>query len=166
MATSDPGYAGTGGISDPLQRSSQQDGAAETARPPRYQGLEVTIMATSKVKVQYPFRSKAQILSQVASDDAFLLTCLGVLYARQTAHEQDTKSTLNRNRQGFMSSHAVRGSELAVKAASGEELDGEQTAKARDIVSHYGKQLAAHFRAEAIEASPDLAEVAKIFSAG
>lgn len=123
-------------------------------------------MATNKVKVQYPFRSKAQILAQVKEDDSFMLSCLGVLYARQTQHEQDTKSTLNRNARGFMSSHAVRGSELAVKAASGEALDGEQVAKARDIVSHYGKQLAAHFRAEAIEASPELAEIAKVFSAG
>jgi hypothetical protein len=118
---------------------------------------------SSNVK-QYPFVTKSALKARIASDDAFVLVCLGVLYSRQTAHEQDTKSTLNRNRMGFMSSHAVKGSTLAVKAA-GEGLVEEELGCAREIVSRYTKQLAAHFRAEAIEADPSLAEAARVFSA-
>ena len=112
----------------------------------------------------YPFVTKSTIKAQIASSDAFVLQCLAVMYSRQTAHEQETKSTLNRNRAGFMSSHAVKGTTLAVKAA-GEGLTSEETEDARALVSRYTKQLAAHFRAEAIAANPDLAEAARVFSA-
>lgn len=119
---------------------------------------------TTKV-TQYPFMTKATIRARIEGDRSFMLQCLAVLYSRQTSHEQDTKSTRDRNRKGFMSSHAVNASTLAVKAASGEELTEEEAAKATAIVSHYTKQLAAHFRAEAIEADPTLAEAARVFSA-
>ena len=112
----------------------------------------------------YPFITKSQIKAQLASDPAFVLTCLAVLYAAQTDHEQDTKSTRDRNRRGFMSSHAVRGSVLAVKAA-GEGLSEEETVLASGIVCRYTKQLAAHFRREEIAANPELAEAARVFSA-
>ncbi len=118
---------------------------------------------TTKV-TSYPFVTKSIIAARIEQDDAFMVECLGVLYARQTAFEQDTKSTLNKNRQGFMSSHAVRGSTLAVKAA-GEGLTEEETDKARGIVCRYTKQLASHFRQVAIEADPSLAEAARVFSA-
>lgn len=111
----------------------------------------------------YPFVSKSQIKSRLATDNAFVLVCLAVMYSRQTAYEQDAKNTVVRNRAGFMSSHAVRGSNLAVKAA-GEGLTEEETEAARDLVSHYSKQLAAHFRAEAIAADPSLVEAARVFS--
>lgn len=112
----------------------------------------------------YPFVTKSTIKARIESDDAFMLQCLAVLYSRQTSHEQDTKSTQDRNRRGFMSSHAVNASTLAVKAA-GEGLTEEETVKARAIVSRYTKQLAAHFRQEAIASDPSLAEAARVFSA-
>lgn len=112
----------------------------------------------------YPFVTKSTIKARIESDDAFMLQCLAVLYSRQTSHEQDTKSTRDRNRRGFMSSHAVTASVLAVKATA-EGLTEEETCKARAIVSRYTKQLAAHFRQEAIAADPDLAEAARVFSA-
>lgn len=113
----------------------------------------------------YPFITKSQIKAQLESDDVFMLSCLAVLYAAQTEHEQETKSTRDRNRRGFMSSHAVNASVLAVKAA-GEGLSEEETVRARGIVCRYTKQLAAHFRREAIGANPELAEAARVFSAG
>lgn len=114
---------------------------------------------------QYPFRSKKSILAEIASDDAFALHCLTVIHARQTEYEQEAKTTKDRNARGFMSSHAVRGSELAAKVNSGEELTDEDVDKARALASRYGKQLAQHYRAEQIAADPALAEVAKVFSA-
>ena len=114
----------------------------------------------------YPFRTKKSILAQIAADDEFAKVGLGIIYDRQTSHEQETKTTKSRNARGFMSSHAVRGSELAIKVRSGEELTDEDLGKVRAMASCYGKQLAAHFRAEQIAAQPELAVVAEVFSAG
>lgn len=114
----------------------------------------------------YPFRTKKDILAQVAADPDFAKQCLVVIYDRQTGEEQEQKTTKSRNARGFMSSHAVRGSELAVKIKSGETLTDEESAMATALAGRYGKQLAAHFRAEQIAAQPELAEVAKVFSAG
>lgn len=113
----------------------------------------------------YPFRSKKQIVEQVNSDDEYCLACLTVLYARQTASEQDSGTTQTRNRQGFMSSHAVVGTKLAKKLAEEGTLEGEDLEQARAIVCRYGRQLAAHERAEEIAKDPAKAELAKLFSA-
>lgn len=124
------------------------------------------VKAPKKPKVgSYPFRSKRSILEQVATDDAFALHCLLVIHERQTEHEQATKTTKSKNRRGFMSSHAVRGCELAEKVKSNEPLSGEEMGLARTITGRYGKQLAAHFRAEVIAGNPELAKVAEVFSA-
>lgn len=120
-----------------------------------------------KAKVgSYPFRSKRSILEQIAADDAFALHCLCILHDKQTEHEQATKSTKTKNRQGFMSSHSVRGCELAEKVKDNQALTDEEMGRTRSIVSRYGRQLAAHFRAEVIAGNPELAKVAEVFSAG
>jgi hypothetical protein len=117
-----------------------------------------------KVRYNYPFATKAQILAS-QSDFSVCLTHLAQLYAAQTAEEQDQESTFFKNRAGFMSSHAVTGSKLAVKAASGEELTPEEQDKVRSIVARYGKQLASFSRHEAMRANPELKKIAEIFSA-
>jgi len=116
-----------------------------------------------KIKKSYPFASKGSILAVIATDDVFAVECLQIMYARQTAFEQETLSTVSRNRQGFMSSHAVNGTKLARKSLA-EGLTALELDQARGIVCRYGKQLAAHFRAEAIGNDPSLAETAKLFS--
>lgn len=116
-------------------------------------------------KPQYPFRSKASIVAQINTDTGFALQCLSIMHDRQTSAEQDKKTTINKNKRGFMSSHAVTGSTLAVKVKSGEGLTAEETEKAVAIASRYGKQLAEHFRAEQIRANPELNAVAAMFSA-
>jgi hypothetical protein len=120
-------------------------------------------MSKSNIK-SYPFVTKSTIKARLAGDNAFVLQCLGILLSRQTASEVEAKNTVVRNRQGFMSSHAVKGTTLAVKAEA-EGLSEEETEVARELCSHYTKQLAAHMRAEAIEANPELAEAARVFSA-
>lgn len=110
----------------------------------------------------YPFLSKKQISLRIDADPVFALDCLQIMYSRQTSYEQESKTTLNKNRRGFMSSHAVNGTTLAVKARS-EGLDEVETAKAQEMVSHYTKQLASHFRQEALEQDPTLAATAAIF---
>jgi len=116
-------------------------------------------------QISYPFLSKAQIAARLAADTAFMLECLQIMYSRQTSFEQEAKETRERNRRGFMSSHAVNGSLLAVKAKA-EGLSEEETEKARGIVSRYTKQLASHFRQEAVRENPALQAVATLFSAG
>ncbi len=111
----------------------------------------------------YPFMSKAQIAERISSDDDFVLMSLVILHDRQTEFEQATKTTVSRNRRGFMSSHAVNGTKLAEKVLSGVALDGEELAKAREMVSHYTKQLASHLREEAKAANPELAATAAMY---
>lgn len=114
-------------------------------------------------KTSYPFTSKKQIVARIAVDAAYRMEALVILYNLQTQHEQDTETTLNRNRQGFMSSHAVHGCRLAKKYLAGEEMTPEDEAKIAEIVPRYGRQLAAWFRNEKIAAEPELAETAAIF---
>lgn len=117
-----------------------------------------------RVRYNYPFATKAQILASQA-DFSVCLEHLGQLYDAQTSEEQDAKDTRVKNARGFMSSHAVTGSTLAVKARSGEALTDEEQDKVRSIVCRYGKQLAAFSRAAAMAANPELKKIAEIFSA-
>jgi hypothetical protein len=120
------------------------------------------IMTTNSTS--YPFVTKSQIAASIASDDNFVLNALQVMLSRQTAFEQDTRQTVVRNRMGFMSSHAVKGTALALKAQS-EGLTMDEVSEAREIVSHYTRQLAEHFRQVQISENPELASVARLFSA-
>lgn len=129
--------------------------ATETKKAPK----------AAKPKINYPFPTKRAILASQAHDEV-VLEHLGILYNRQTEDEKETKDTKYKNRRGFMSSHAVNGTRLAEKVLSGEDLTDEEWGLARAIVSRYGKQLAAHYRAEMIDRNPELAKIAEIFSAG
>lgn len=112
----------------------------------------------------YPFVTKSALKARIAADDGFVVQCLLVMLDRQTDYEQESKSTVVRNRAGFMSSHAVKGTTLGVKAR-GEGLTSEETEDARALVGRYVRQLASHFRQEAIASDPSLAEAARVFSA-
>ena len=112
----------------------------------------------------YPFVTKSALKARISEDDSFVLECAQIMQSRQTAHEAATETTLLRNRQGWMSSHAVRGGRL-VRKSSEEGLDAAEFSQLRDMVSHYSKQLASHFRQAAIAADPALREIASVFSA-
>lgn len=114
----------------------------------------------------YPYATKKQIAERIATDFSYACSCLVVLWNRQTEYEQNTKTTLNRNHRGFMSSHAVHGSRIAEALASGtpgEELPPEDQARVQTIVCRYTKQLAAHARAQADAENPELAAKAAAF---
>ncbi len=121
-------------------------------------------MAKSHSVRSYPFITKSQIVARLATDNEFVVECLGVMLSRQTGYEQEQKTTVVRNRAGFMSSHAKKGTALGIKA-QGEGLTEEEIGESRELVSRYTKQLAAHFRAQAIATDPSLAEAARVFSA-
>jgi hypothetical protein len=111
----------------------------------------------------YPFTSKAQIKAQLAESQEFRTACLLVLYDRQTSHEQETSTTKDRNKMGFMSSHAVHGCRLAKLVLAGEALSEEDQGRVDTIVPRYTKQLASHFRAGELARNPDLAKAAAVF---
>lgn len=113
----------------------------------------------------YPFESKSEIVSRINADTEYALKCLLVLDRKQTMDEQFDLVTRYKNARGWQSSHAKWGSVLAAKVRSGETLTPEEMGRAVSMTARYGRQLAIHFRMEAIEANPDLAEVARKFSA-
>lgn len=137
----------------------------------QYPQTEVTTMTTTtteaavpaKISKLYPFETKAQIAAKIASSDEYMLGGLCQLHTWQTEHEQEVRTTEEKNRRGFMSSHAVNGSKLAEKVKGGEALTGEEMAKARSIVCRYTRQLAVASREASLDANPELRATAAIF---
>jgi len=113
----------------------------------------------------YPFVTKATIKDRLENDSDFRLQAMAILHTLQTEHEQATKSTLSKNRQGFMSSHAVKGSTVAVKIKAGEKLSEDDWKVVDSIAPRYSRQLATYMRAKAIAENPALAQTAALFSA-
>jgi hypothetical protein len=111
----------------------------------------------------YPFTSKKDIKARIVTDYSYACACIVTLFNLQTAHEQDTSSTLSRNHAGFMSSHAVHGTRIAKALIAGEALTDEDVARVTTIAGRYTKQLAAQARQDAIEADPELAVKAAAF---
>lgn len=113
----------------------------------------------------YPFLTKNQIRTRLENEPEFRLQAMAILHTLQTEYEQQTSTTRDKNRQGFMSSHAVNGSRVAVKIKAGEELSPEDWAHVDRIAPRYTRQLAVYFRAMAIAEQPELQAVAALFSA-
>ena len=114
----------------------------------------------------YPFVTKAQLKERLATEPAFRHSAMVILLALQTQYEQDMSCTLNKNRKGFMSSHAVHGTRIAKLIKAGEALSPEDEDRVCEIAPRYTRQLAIFFRAQAIAENPALKAAAEIFSAG
>jgi hypothetical protein len=128
----------------------------------------MTTTTTTKIATAnlYPFLTKAQIKARLETEPGFRYEAMAILHTLQTEFEQNTKSTRDKNRQGFMSSHAVNGSRVAEKIKAGETLTPEDEAIVQKIAPRYTRQLAIWFRAKAIVEQPELQAVAALFSAG
>ena len=112
----------------------------------------------------YPFASKASIKDRLDNDSEFRIKAMKILLALQTESEQNTESTIVRNRQGFMSSHAVHGTRVAKKIQAGQDLTAEDMMHVNAIAPRYSRQLAVFFRAEDLRKNPSLAAAAAVFS--
>jgi hypothetical protein len=119
--------------------------------------------SNTKTANLYPFVTKAQLKERLTTDHDFACKAMVILFALQTAYEQSTDSTLDRNRQGFMSSHAVHGSRIARAISAGEVISEEDHARVDVIAPRYSRQLAVYFRAEAIASQPALAAAGAVF---
>ena len=113
----------------------------------------------------YPFVTKSTLKARLAAEPEFRAQAMVILLALQTQHEQDTSTTLSKNRQGFMSSHAVHGTRIAKAIKAGEILSDEDQGRVDAIAPRYTRQLAVYFRAKAIAEDPALKAVAALFSA-
>jgi hypothetical protein len=113
----------------------------------------------------YPFVTKAQIKAQLETDAEYRHQAMVILFTLQTEYEQQTSTTLNKNRQGFMSSHAVHGTRIARLIKAGEPLSAEDEARVDAIAPRYSRQLAVFWRAKEIADNPALKAVAALFSA-
>jgi hypothetical protein len=122
-------------------------------------------MSSDKSGNLYPFVTKASIKARLDSDFEYRKEAMAILHTLQTEHEQATKQTVTKNRQGFMSSHSVKGSKVAEKIKAGEPLSDEDVAVIDTIAPRYSRQLATWSRAQAIASDPALAKVAGMFSA-
>ena len=130
------------------------------------QAVEVKAPRAKKEKAPskaYPFITRNQVLSLLSTDDDAVLQSLQSLDARQTETEQERAQTISRNRSGWTSSHAPKGTALAKKARE-VGLTAEEVSEARSLVSHYSKQLCRQMRDEEIAKNPALAETAALFS--
>lgn len=112
----------------------------------------------------YPFLTKNQIKARL-EDAEYRKAAMVMLFNKQTEHEQATSTTLNKNRVGFMSSHAVHGTRIAKLIIAGEVLSPEDLDRVDSIAPRYTRQLACFVRQDAIKADPALAEIARVFSA-
>lgn len=113
----------------------------------------------------YPFLTKAQLRARLEAEPAFRCEAMAILHTLQTNWEQNAKATKDKNRQGFMSSHAVNGSKVAEKIKAGAELDSTDWEHINKIAPRYTRQLAVFFRARMISEQPALQAVAALFSA-
>lgn len=124
-----------------------------------------TAIETTKSANLYPFLTKAQIKARLEAEPTFRCEAMAILHTLQTSWEQSSLQTKDKNRQGFMSSHAVNGSKVAMKIKANEELSSEDWAHVDAIAPRYTRQLAVFFRARMISEQPALQAVAKLFSA-
>jgi trehalose-6-phosphatase len=111
----------------------------------------------------YPYLTKREIKSRLETDADFRVDCLLVMHERQTTEEIESKGTTAKNKRGWMSSHAHKGTTIALAVIAGDDLSDEQEAWVEASVPRYTKQLASHFRTVARDDNPDLAEKAAIF---
>jgi len=111
----------------------------------------------------YPFKTKAQIKSELEGNLEKCECAIALLFQKQTEWEQSASATKDRNRVGFMSSHAVRGSRIARAVLAGEPLNDADALWCLETAPRYTRQLAIFEREAALEENPALAPLAKVF---
>lgn len=107
----------------------------------------------------YPFLSKRAVAERIRTDRAFAVEAFKILLSRTEQRAAGAQGS-----SGFMASHGLVVRKLAA-ALEAREPDDAEHAKLVEILAHYAKQLAAHFRAAELQARPELLAVASTFSA-
>lgn len=143
-----------------------------TKLPPVTAPKERGVSPAKKAKgPTYPFRGERQLREELTLSSEARVKCLMLLFAAQTSDEQEANHTVHRNRMGFMSSHAVRGSLIAkalLTLPEGERLEGalspEDQSWMAEKMPSYARQMARRELEDCCERDPSLKEIARIFS--
>jgi len=85
--------------------------------------------------------TKSTIQNLLATNDRAVIRAISVIYARQTADEQATKTTSNANGIGFNGRDAGFASSLAEKIEKGWTLSPKQVSCGRKMMMKYWRQL-------------------------
>lgn len=123
----------------------------------------------------YPFVGEKAVRARLEADPTLRVTNAILMYHLQEAYEQSSKETKDKNRRGFMSSHArtattiIQSLLLGVEPAEGTfSADGSKFEGWETYLSHiggrYAKQLAVSLRTHAIVQDPALGITAAMFS--
>lgn len=114
-------------------------------------------MKAKTVMVKGVAMDKAYILKRLATDDIAVHKALVILYKRQTADEQQTRTTNHRNNRGFNSSDAPALTKYAKYLLSGPAatLGKDWLSDARMRLPKYAGQILEHYaEAQRAEAQP------------
>lgn len=125
---------------------------------------------------QYPFIGEKGVRAALERDEELKIANAVLMFHLQTEFEQATKETKDKNRRGFMSSHATTGTKLVQALLNGEMGDEDKEYKVdglalvgstsflRHVGGRYAKQLSVALRVWAIRREPELGITAQMFS--
>lgn len=114
----------------------------------------------------YPFVGQKACKSALDSRPEVQVAMMATLLHLQTEVEQQVRDTKDKNKRGFMSSHAKHGTAVGEKIRDGRELTADDWATIAKIAPHYSRQMAVALRTYAIGQHPELGITAAMFSAG
>lgn len=106
----------------------------------------------------YPFETKKSIKARLDSDPTYRCEAMVIVHNAKSNRAEGTVG-------GFMSSHMAKGTKVAQKIISGDNLTTEDWEVINRVAPMYSKQLATFSRAQAIANNPALLATAKLFSA-
>ena len=118
----------------------------------------------SRAPNQYPFVGAKAVKAKLESCSETRQVAFMTLFHLQTEHEQAVGDTKDRNKQGFMSSHAWHGARIAKAILAGETVSAEDQDRIDAYSVRYSKQMAVALRNHAIAAEPELGAIARQFS--
>lgn len=114
----------------------------------------------------YPFVGQKACKARLEQDSTVQVAMMACLLHLQTDVEQTIRDTKDKNKRGFMSSHAKPGTVVAEKIRDGKDLSADDWAVVAKIAPHYSRQMAVALRTFAMGNDPALAITAQGFSAG
>lgn len=113
----------------------------------------------------YPFVGQKACKAKLETETSVQLCMMVTLLHLQTDQEQAIRDTKEKNKRGFMSSHAKHGTAVAEKIRDGKDLTADDWAVIAKVAPHYSRQMAVSLRTFAMANDPALAITAAGFSA-
>lgn len=125
---------------------------------------EIVPPVVSRQPNMYPFVGQKAVKAKLEASRDMRELAFVALFHLQTDFEQDKGETKDRNKRGFMSSHAWHGARIAKALIAGETISQEDSDRVDEYSVRYSKQMTAALRTEAIRQEPELGITATQFS--